>query len=76
MYKMKIRNYDPVFLTTNHKQGEPCMPTDVFRKLGCGPSNSGKTNILLHMLYSVLHQNKYQALLQDFATKGNPSVGI
>ena len=63
------------------------MPADVFRMLICGPSNSGKTNILLHMLYELLeydniylfsknlHQNKYQALLQDFAERINPKLG-
>ena len=63
------------------------MPADVFRMLICGPSNSGKTNILLHMLYKLLefdkfylfsknlHQNKYQSLLQDFAEQINPKVG-
>ena len=63
------------------------MPADVFRMLICGPSNSGKTNTLLHMLYELLefdkiylfsknlHQNKYQALLQDFAEQINPEVG-
>ena len=63
------------------------MPADVFRMLICGPSNSGKTNILLHMLYELLvfdkvylfsktlHQNKYQALLQDFAANVDPVVG-
>ena len=56
---MKIPNYDPDFLTTsNYKQGHPCMPTDVFRMLICGPSNSGKTNILLHMLYKLLEYDK------------------
>ena len=85
---MKIPNYDPKFSTVKHyKQGHPCMPTDVFRMLICGPSNSGKTNILLHMIYKLLcydkiylfsknlHQNKYQALLQDFASKIDPAVG-
>ena len=63
------------------------MPADVFRMLICGPSNSGKTNILLHMLYELLefdkiyffsknlHQNKYQALFQDFAERIIPKVG-
>ena len=53
----------------------------------CGPSNSGKTNILLHMLYKQLefdkiflysknlHQNKYQALLDDFTDNIDPQVG-
>ena len=83
---MKIRNYDPGFSESSYEQGHPCMPADVFRMLICGPSNSGKTNILLHMLYELqefdriylfsknLHQNKYQALLQDFAERINPKV--
>ena len=86
--EMKIPNYDPVFdTTTDYKQGHPCMPTDVFRMLICGPNNSGKTNILLYMLYELLeydkvylfpqnlHQNKYRALLQDFATGIDPEIG-
>jgi hypothetical protein len=85
---MKIPNYDPDFSsTTGYKQGHPCMPADVFRMLICGPSNSGKTNILLHMIYELLaydkvylfsknlHQNKYQALLQDFASNIDPVAG-
>jgi hypothetical protein len=85
---MKIPNYDPDFSsTTGYKQGHPCMPADVFRMLICGPSNSGKTNILLHMVYELLaydkvylfsknlHQNKYQALLQDFASNIDPVAG-
>ena len=84
---MKIPNYDPNFLTTtDYKQGHPCMPTDVFRMLICGPSNSGKTNVLLHMLYKLLeydkvylfsknlHQNKYRALLQDFPKESTPKL--
>ena len=63
------------------------MPADVFRMLICGPSNSGKTNILLHMLCELLefdkiylfsknlHWNKYQSLLQNFAKRINPKVG-
>ena len=84
---MKIPNFDPGFSESSYKQGHPCMPADVFRMLICGPSNSGKTSILLHMLYELLgfdkiylfsknlHQNKYQALLQDFAERINPKVG-
>ena len=84
---MKIPNYDPGFSESSYKQGHPCMLADVFRMLICGPSNSGKTNILLHMLYELLefdkiylflknlHQNKYQALLQDFAERINPKFG-
>ena len=81
---MKIPNYDPGSSKSNYKQGHPCMPADVFRMLICGPSNSGKTNTLLHMLYELLeydkiylfsknlHQNKYQDLLQYFAEEVNP----
>ena len=84
---MKIPNYDPGSSESDYMQGHPCMPADVFRMLICGPSNSGKTNTLLHMLYELLvydkiylfsknlHQNKYQNLLQEFAEKINPKVG-
>lgn len=86
---MKIPNYDPVLkeLGSDYIQGHPCMPADVFRMLICGPSSSGKTNILLHMLYELLaydkvylfsknlHQHKYQGLLQDFGKRINPEVG-
>ena len=84
---MKIPNYDPGSSKSDYKQGHPCMPADVFRMLICGPSNSGKTNTLLHMLYELLkydkiylfsknlHQNKYQNLLQYFAEEVNPTVG-
>ena len=84
---MKIPNYDPGFFKSDYKQSHPCMPADVFRMLICGPSNTGKTNILLHMLYDLLefnkiylfsknlHQNKYQSLLQYFAERSNPKVG-
>ena len=81
---MKIPNYDPGSSKSNYEQGHPCMPADVFRMLICGPSNSGKTNTLLHMFYELLeydkiylfsknlHQNKYQDLLQYFAEEVNP----
>ena len=84
---MKIPNYDPGSSESDYRQGHPCMPADVFRMLICGPSNSGKTNTLLHMLYELLeydkiylfsknlYQNKYQDLLQEFAEKINPKVG-
>ena len=50
---MKIPNYDPSSSSkSNYKQDHPCMPADVFRMLICGPSNSGKTNILLHIYAS------------------------
>ena len=81
---MKIPNYDTGSSESDYRQGHPCMPADVFRMLICGPSNSGKTNTLLHMLYELLdydkiylfsknlHQNKYQDLLQEFAETINP----
>ena len=82
---MKIPNYDPGFSKSSYKQGHPYMPADVFRMLICGPSNSGKTNILLHyellefdkiyLFAKNLHQDKYQALLQDFAERIYPKVG-
>ena len=76
---MKFVNFDQGSSKSNYKQGHPCMPADFFRMLICGPSNSGKTNILMNMIYFLLefdkiylfsknlHQNKYQDLLQDFA---------
>ena len=84
---MKIPNCDSGSSKSDYKQGHPCMPADVFWMVICGPSNSGKTNTLLHMLYELLeydkiylfsknlHQNKYQDLLQEFAEKINPKVG-
>ena len=85
---MKIPNYDPSLTAkSNYKQGHPCMPADTFRMLICGPSNSGKTNILLHMLYKLLtydkiylcaknlHQDKYQYMIDDFDTRVNPVTG-
>ena len=85
--KRKIPNYDPHFLrTTYYKQGHPCMPTDVFQMLICGPSNSGKTSILLHMLYNLLeydkvylfsknlHQNEYRALFKTLPQKSPPNL--
>ena len=84
---MKIPNYDLGVSKSNYAQGHPCMPEDVFRMLICGPSNSGKTNTLLYMIYELLefdkiylfsknlHQKKYQDLLQKFDKKINPKVG-
>ena len=63
------------------------MPDDFFRMLICGPSNSGKTNLLLNMIYNLLifdkiylfsknlHQYQYQGFLKDFAERINPKVG-
>ena len=84
---MKLPNYDTGSSKSNYEQGHPCLPNDFFRMLICGPSNSGKTNILLHMLYELLlfdkiylfsknlHQDKYQSLFQYFAENINPEVG-
>ena len=85
---MKIPNYDPSLTTkSNYKQGHPCMPANTFRMLICGPSNSGKTNILMHMLYRLLvydkiylctknlHQDKYQYMIDDFDKRVNPVAG-
>ena len=84
---MKFVNFDQGFSKSNYKQGHPCKPADFFRILICGPCNSGKTNILLNMIYFLLkldkiylfsknlHQNKYQTLWQDFAEQINPKVG-
>jgi len=81
---MKFVNFDQGSSKSNYKQGDPCMPADVFRMLICGPSNSGKTNILLNMIYFLLefdkiyifsknlHQNKYQNLLQALLKKSTP----
>ena len=58
--KMKMLNYDPSLTAkSNYKRGHPCMPADTFQMLICGPSNSGKTNTLLNMLYKFvgLRQN-------------------
>ena len=84
---MKLTNYDPGSSKGDYEQGHPCLPDDFFRMLICGPSNSGKTNILLNMIYELLlfdkiylfaknlEQDKYQHLLQDFAENINPEVG-
>ena len=67
---MKIPNYDPGFFKSSYKQGHPCMQADVFRMLICGPSNSAKTNILLHMLYELSEFDKIY-LFQRTCTKTN-----
>ena len=67
---MKIPNYDPAFSKSSYKQGHPCMPADVFRMLICGPSNSGKTNILMHMLYELLEFDKITSF-QKTCTRTN-----
>jgi len=61
---MKITNYDSDFSgITGYKQGHPSMP-DVFRMLVYRRSNSAPHDLFLKNL----HQNKYQALLRDFAS--------
>ena len=84
---MKLTNYDPGSSKSDYEQDHPCLPDDFFRMLICGPSNSGKTNILLNMIYELLlfdkiylfaknlEQDKYQYLLQDFAENINSEVG-
>ena len=85
---MKMLNFDPSLpAKSNYKQGHPCMPADTFRMLICGPSNSGKTNTLLNMLYRLLvydkiylcaknlHQDKYQYMIDDFEKRVNPVTG-
>ena len=63
------------------------MPEDSFQLIIAGPSGSGKTNTVLYMIYNLLHfdkillfaknlhQDKYQFLLYDFATRIDPEVG-
>ena len=85
---MKIPNYDPSLTAkSKYKQGHASMPADTFRMLICGPSNSGKTNILLHMLYRLLvydkiylcaknlHQDKYRHMIDDLDERVNPVTG-
>ena len=85
---MKIQNFDIASKKkSNHTQIHPAMPDDTFRMLICGPSNSGKTNTLLHMIYNLLHfdeivlfaknlhQDKYQWMLDDFEKRVDPAVG-
>ena len=85
--KMRIINFDQPRSRTKHERIYLTMPEDSFRLVIAGPSGSGKTNTLLHMIYNVLHfdeillfaknlhQDKYQFLLSDFATRIDPVVG-
>ena len=52
--KMEIPNYDVDTKNKKFKQRYSFMPNDTFRMLICGNSGSGKTNLLLHMLLSLL----------------------
>ena len=76
---MKIPNYDTDDdIVTNFKQLYDFMPNQCFRMLLCGPSASGKTNTLMHMIYNLLYfdkiylyaknleQSKYQNLMDKF----------
>ena len=79
MYKMKILNYDVEDdVSSTFKQLYDFMPNQCFRLLITGPSSSGKSNLLLDMIYRLLYfdkiylyaknlqQNKYQHLLNTF----------
>ena len=55
---MKIPNYDcDNDNKSDFKHLFPFMPNR-FRMLLCGPSNSGKTNTLMHMIYTLLYYDK------------------
>ena len=74
---MEIPNYDVDTENKNFKQRYSFMPNDTFRMLICGNSGSGKTNLLLHMLLSLLcydeiflyaknlDQEKYHILIDE-----------
>ena len=75
---MKILNYDVDDESHNYKQLHSFMPDRCFRMLFTTPSGSGKTNLLMDMIYKLLfsdkiflyaknlQQNKYQHLLKLF----------
>ena len=74
---MEIPNYDVDIKNKKFKQRYSFMPNDTFRMLICGNSGSGKTNLLLHMLLSLLcydeiflyaknlDQEKYRILIDE-----------
>ena len=74
---MDIPNYDVNHKNKKFKQRYPYMPNDTFRMLICGNSRSGKTNLLIHMLLSLLcydeiflcaknlDQEKYRILIDE-----------
>ena len=74
---MEIPNYAVDNKNKKFKQRYTFMPNDTFRMLICGNSGSGKTNLLLHMLLSLLSydeiflyaknldQEKYQILIDE-----------
>ena len=75
---MEIPNYDNnIDKTNNYKQLYQFMPEDTFRMLIVGCSNTGKSNLLYHMLmkplvyYDQIHlyaknleQQKYQDMIK------------
>ena len=75
--KMEIPKYDYDTKNKKFKQRYSFMPDDTFRMLICGNSGSGKTNLLLHVLLSLLcydeiflyaknlDQEKYQILMNE-----------
>ena len=76
---MIIPNYDVEDdMVSNFRQLYDFMPDRSFRMLLCGPSCSGKTNTLMHMIYNLLYfdkiylyaknleQSKYQNLMDMF----------
>ena len=83
---MKIPNYDVKDDSSNYKQLHDFMPDRCFRMLVATTSGSGKTNLLLDMIYRLLYydkiylyaknlqQNKYQNLLKTFEPS-NEEVG-
>ena len=74
---MEIPNYDVDTKNKKFKQRYTFMPNDTFRMFICGNSGSGKTNLLLHMLLSLLsydviflyaknrEREKYQILIDE-----------
>ena len=75
---MEILNYDVKDEQSDYKQKVPFMPDRCFRMPVCGPSSSGKTNLLLDIIYRLLYydkiylhsknlqQSKYQHLINLF----------
>ena len=56
---MKIPNYDcKDDMVSNFRQIYDFMPNICFRMLICSPSGSGKTNMLMHMIYNLLYYDK------------------
>ena len=75
---MRIPNYDCEDDMASNFRLYDFMPNQCFRMLVCGPSSSGKTNTLMHMIYNLLYydkvylyaknldQSKYQNLMDMF----------